>query len=1318
MLRKFVSLFARDPNKRSIEQYSFLVDQINALEASYEALSDSALQAKTVELKARLAGGESLDDLLPEAFAAVREASKRSLSLRHYDVQLIGGIALHEGSIAEMRTGEGKTLVATLPLYLNSLSGLGVHLITVNDYLARRDARWMGPIYKRLGLSVGVLQMSASGDDSQPAFLVDLDHTSNQENEHHLRQVPRQEAYAADITYGTNSEFGFDYLRDNMAMTLEERVQRGHAFAIVDEVDNVLIDEARTPLIISGPASEDTGWYDQMAQVVKKLGRVHVDVDERNHTVSLTEAGEARVERLLGLPLRDPERPEDLTHEQTRLAGYLEQALRAQFLYRRDKDYLVVNDEVIIIDEFTGRMMPGRRWSSGLHQAAEAKEAVPVHPENVTYATITLQNYFRMYKKLAGMTGTALTEAEEFDKIYKLKVTAIPTNLEYLASRTSSDLIEVEGRDQDGFPFQYYALQSDPSLEPAFWKRKDHPDAIYLTGEAKFRAITIEILRNYTRGRPVLVGTASVEMSERLSRRLGSELLVRLAQTILIREAWLENNRLTENRDKETSLSSLDQPLERARLAIIRKSASDLRMPVEPDHPENLARLFEWLDLHGSEKDRLANALQNGVPHHVLNARHHTEESQIIAAAGGFGSVTIATNMAGRGVDIKLGGELAEEVLVRIGQVLQNAGYDPSYKMTGEERWAALQKIDPSFYHPFESEVHFFLQHAADMQRVWELGGLHVIGSERHEARRIDNQLRGRSARQGDPGSSRFFVSLEDRLLLDFGGQTVQDLTERLEEQVDQALPLHSKTAERLVEGAQTRIEGTNFEIRKHLVDYDDVLNIQRTKIYDQRNRILAKNDLTEDVADMLRTTVLERVPKQMFAENGTAQSPWQLLSWLEEIQPTLWIHDTLVPSFSLSMLLEQIQSELHNASDTEVEQALLYSLTRIADRSLAAEEEYLLGSIQGLIDQHLDRLEARLDERETAAEDFLGSLDDLETDEELSDELLMEGLGGVLNPSFEPAPSQWQEIQKDPAAFLRQALSEMEVSDIREELGRLSGAIEHRLGEPVDFDLGKIPLDDWDALTEGFFRKTEQVLVNRRQRLLGGDKGNSRGEPLIGDGEITRDLLNAIQAEPRLNQITTWNETLENQLVKLLHLMSHGAPRKLERRTATVQSPHKGRLSYMHYTARLLENLEPARVSEQILTHLDHAHQILIRTWGEASAPDPTALTQSELEEAGKRALTTIYRQVLLTVTSDLWVDYLTKMEALRVAVILEGYGQRDPLVVYKSQAFRLFQELLRDMRQGMVRRMFSFFPHQQITPVSLDNLPDLPGSTPGSGQ
>jgi preprotein translocase subunit SecA len=1090
-----------------------------------------------------------------------------------------------------------------------------------------------------------------------------------------------------------------------MTMTLDERVQRGHAYAIVDEVDNVLIDEARTPLIISGPASEDTAWYERMAEIVRKLSLVHVDVDERNQAIALTEAGEARVERLLGLPLRDPARPEDLTHEQTRLAGYLEQALRAQFLYRREKDYLVMDDEVVIIDEFTGRMMPGRRWSNGLHQAVEAKEGVPVQPENVTYATITLQNYFRMYTKLAGMTGTALTEAEEFDKIYKLKVTAIPTNLEYLASQLSSTLIEVADRDVEGFPYVYYAEQDDPARNPVFWKRKDYPDVIYLTDEAKFRAITTEILHNYARGRPVLVGTASVEISERLSRRLGADLLKRLAQTLLIRQAWLEKSGRAEDGQRIPELAPLDLPFEKARLTFIRKSAADLNLPLEADHAQNLARLAAMFDLRGDEKDRLANALQNGIPHHVLNARRHTEESQIIAAAGGFGSITIATNMAGRGVDIKLGGELAEEVLLRVGQVLQNAGFDPSYKMDHLERRAALQKMDPSLYTPYESEVHYFLQHAQDMQRVWELGGLHVIGSERHEARRIDNQLRGRAARQGDPGSARFYVSMEDRLLLEYGGQTVQDLAERLEGQADEALPLQSKTAERLVEQAQARIEGTNFEIRKHLVDYDDVLNTQRTKIYDQRNRILIKDDLTEDVAGMLQAAALERIPPQMISTNGPTHTPWQLLTWLEEIQPPLRLNQRTVPSFPLRMLVDQVRADLEQQQGKERGSLVMDSLLNIADRALAAEEDFLLASVQTLIDQHLDRLEARLDERQEAAESLLESLAENEEDERLSPQELLEALAGVLNAPLEATPAQRLALERDPQAFIRQTVDQMEQTLIHQELERLQGAIEHRLGESIDFKLAGVSLQDWDALEDQIFARAEQTVNKRRLKLLGKPGQDlERNEP-EGQAEILQDLRAALAGETALVAPGAGDKDLEKRLVELLWLMSQGPQRKLELRRPSPQTTPATRLTYSYYVARLMENLEPAQISQEILAHLDTAHQALIQAWGLAGPQGASGASPQEITAAGRQALTEIYRQLLLNVTSDLWVEYLTKMEALRVSVILEGYGQRDPLVMYKSQAFKLFQELLSDMRQGVVARMFSFLPRSLEAPIPLDD-------------
>ena len=465
MFQNIVKVLGGDPHKREIEKMVPILEQINLLEDEFEKLSNDELRAKTVEFRKRFADGETLDDLLPEAFAAVREAGKRTIGLRHYDVQMIGGMTLHRGNIAEMRTGEGKTLVATLPLYLNAITSRGVHLVTVNDYLARRDARWMAPVYNALGLSVGVLQMAARTENGKNAFLIDLSKTSPHEDQNQLQVVLRNEAYKADITYGTNSEFGFDYLRDNLTMSLAERVQRGHYYAIVDEVDNILIDEARTPLIISGPAADQAEWYIRMSQVVRQLQPEDYDINEKDRTVSLTEIGEIHIEEIMGETLRDPDRPEDITPEQAQKLGYLEQALRAQHLFRRNKDYLVQNSKVVIVDEFTGRLMPGRRWSDGLHQAVEAKEGVKVEPENVTYATITLQNYFRMYEKLAGMTGTALTESEEFYKIYKLDVLPIPTNLEFQATNNDSPLEEINSKDEEGYKVSYFARRNEPEKE-------------------------------------------------------------------------------------------------------------------------------------------------------------------------------------------------------------------------------------------------------------------------------------------------------------------------------------------------------------------------------------------------------------------------------------------------------------------------------------------------------------------------------------------------------------------------------------------------------------------------------------------------------------------------------------------------------------------------------------------------------------------------------------------------------------------------------------------------------------------------------------
>ncbi|OGW86206.1 MAG: preprotein translocase subunit SecA [Omnitrophica bacterium RIFCSPHIGHO2_02_FULL_46_11] len=628
-------------NERLLKTMQPLVGQINSFEPQVKALSDEALRAKTSEFKDRLAKGTALDDLLPEAFAVVREVGRRTINMRHFDSQLIGGIALHRGMIAEMATGEGKTLVATLPIYLNALEGKGVHLVTVNDYLAKRDRNWMGPIYEFLGLTVGVIQ-------------------------HDIKPLDRQAAYHSDITYGTNNEFGFDYLRDNMVTDIHDRVQRKLHYAIVDEVDSILVDEARTPLIISGPAEESTDKYYQIDRIIPRLEKnKDYEVDEKANTVTLKEEGIARCEELLGVQNIYENTQIDLIH-------HINQGLRAHTLFERDVDYMVKDGQVVIVDEFTGRLMPGRRFSDGLHQALEAKEKVKIERENQTLATVTFQNYFRMYKKLAGMTGTAATEAVEFDKIYKLDVLVVPTN------------------------------------KPVI--RADDADCIYRTEREKFKAVVDEISELHKQGRPALVGTISIEKSEQLSKLL--------------------------------------------------------------------------------EKHAL--------PHTVLNAKYHEREAEIIARAGQESAITIATNMAGRGTDIVLGPGVAER------------------------------------------------------------GGLHVVGTERHEARRIDNQLRGRCGRQGDKGSSRFYLSLEDDLMRIFGSDKISGLMQRLG--MEEGQEIQHPLVTRAVETAQKRVEGRNFEIRKHLLEYDDVMNRQREIIYEERNRVLESTNLTDHIFEMIENVADELI--------------------------------------------------------------------------------------------------------------------------------------------------------------------------------------------------------------------------------------------------------------------------------------------------------------------------------------------------------------------------------------------------------------------------------------------------------------------------
>ncbi|MDP6667164.1 MAG: preprotein translocase subunit SecA [Dehalococcoidia bacterium] len=696
---KLITKIVGDSNEKALKAIQPLADEINGLESEYEKLSDEGLKAVTADLRARYQDGEDLDSLLPEAFAAVREASRRNIGMRHFDVQLIGGIVLHQGKIAEMRTGEGKTLVATLPTYLNALTSEGAHVITVNDYLAKRDAGWMGAVHHALGLTVGCLQNDSSWVFNPEAPLANVAQEDSGENgtgestapvrlpEDNFQAATKQEAYACDITYGTNNEFGFDYLRDNMVEEADRRVQRGRSYAIVDEVDNILIDEARTPLIISGPAREQGQEYRKFAVLAKRLTPdLHFEVEEKRKTIVLTEEGIAVIESELKVEnLYGPEN-DVLSH-------FTENAIRAEHVYARDREYVVQESEIIIVDEFTGRLMTGRRYSDGLHQALEAKEGVRVQRESNTYATITLQNYFRMYDKLAGMTGTATTEAEELNKIYKLEVVEIPTN------------------------------------RPA--QRLDHGDFIYMTEEAKWDAIAGRIGELHHDGRPVLVGTTSIDKSELLAGLLK----------------------------------------------------------------------------------------RKNIPHNVLNAKQHEREAHVVAEAGTPGAVTVATNMAGRGTDIILGG-------------------NPDMTASSEAGWQS------------------------DHDGIVGKGGLFVLGTERHESRRIDNQLRGRCGRQGDPGETQFYLSTEDDIVRRFGGDRIRGAMNLFRWEAD--VPIENRMVSKSVETAQTKVEGQNFEIRKYLVDYDDVVNIQRDVIYRLRDRVIDGEDLrptiSEYLEEELRTIVSTRI--------------------------------------------------------------------------------------------------------------------------------------------------------------------------------------------------------------------------------------------------------------------------------------------------------------------------------------------------------------------------------------------------------------------------------------------------------------------------
>ena len=1293
MLKSITSLLVGDPVRREIERHSEVVEAINALEPEMQRLSDEALKAKTGAFKARLLAGETLDDLLTEAFAVVREVAVRTLGLRHYDVQLIGGAVLHEGMIAEMKTGEGKTLVATMPIYLNALTGHGVHLVTVNDYLARRDARWMGPIFHFLGLSVGVLQEAGRTEGGRKAFLYDPDKSSTQEDLHQLELVDRKQAYQADVVYGTNNEFGFDYLRDNMARTLEARSQRGHFYAILDEVDNILIDEARTPLIISGPSQEQPEMYERMAQVVKQLKPEDFEINERDRTVTLTAIGEDHVEQLLGVPLRDPDRPEDITVEQARLLGHLEQALRAEYLFKRNKDYVVQSTRVVIVDEFTGRLMAGRRWSDGLHQAVEAKEGVKVREENVTYATITLQNYFRMYGKLAGMTGTALTEAEEFNKIYKVDVVALPTNLEYVALLPATDLEEIEYR-ENGSKFIYYARTDDPQDEPVFWKRKDFQDVVYRTQESKLRSVVTEILRRHVAGQPLLVGTTSVELSEQLSNRLGAEMLKQLAMTLILRHVYLEVNDIPDDGMRVEEVEPLYESLETLKTKDLRTFARGLDVPLNPVHEQNLPRLLNILDLEPEHAERLEAVLLSGVKHNVLNAKKHDAESRIIADAGALGAVTIATNMAGRGVDIKLGGEVAEEVLGAAHRVLRRMGVEEPENLSLQEQLERLQTANDEQIGIYDAEIELFDKFMDEAQVVRQVGGLHVIGSERHESRRIDNQLRGRAARQGDPGSSQFFLSLEDELMRLFGGSQVAGLMQRLS--IDDAVPIGHSIVDRTIEQAQSRVEGAHFDTRKHLLEYDDVLNQQREIFYGQRNRVFSKDELVHDVADMLTAEVDDHVTAALADPEG----PWKLLAWLEETQPTLNLNsDRPFPSFMLQVLLD----DLAEANEPD---SLREALLVLASESLQAQYDHLARAVEAQLEAALARLDEQTEQRVELAEIAIegAMLEAEETGQQLSGRRLMEAVESAAGMQIQINGSGEQAVAADPDAFRQRVPELVEASlGLRIWAGMIQ-AVENRIGESLELERSLTVPIDWDEASERLQAALHTLWQRRIKSLL---------------EEIDRDL------EGSVGRKATVDAGLK---IRTLVQMSYGQRMVFDRKSHQRRSAIVARLTYAYAAARRLEGADPEALSERVLAHLEGAQEAMYVTLGQGEIGRMAGASVADLEPAHQRALrralgddrfqalaeagpiqgldemarqeairlvgqsilTDAYRQLILSVGDQLWVDYLTQMEALRTSIGLEAYGQRDPLVQYKSRAFDMFQQLLVSIRSAVVHRIF----------------------------
>jgi preprotein translocase SecA subunit len=1314
MLKWLKSLIG-DNNDLVVSRLQKVVERINAFEPELEALSDAELAAKTISFRQRLDEGEELEELLPEAFATVREASRRMIGLRHYDVQLIGGMVLHDGKIAEMKTGEGKTLVATLPLYLNALPGEGVHLVTVNDYLARRDAGWMGPIFHLLGLKVGFIahEYSALFDPDYVDPMAPLD----DERLVHWRPCTRREAYRADITYGTNNEFGFDYLRDNMVQSLEQAVQREQAYAIVDEVDNILIDEARTPLIISGPAAKSSDQYARFARLVSDLraGSVTPDevkkgaepngdvlIDLKSRAVLLTEQGLAKVEARLE-ELGPDESVYDPQH--ATLTHYLENALKARFIFHRDKDYIVTKDgEVVIVDEFTGRLMPGRRWSDGLHQAVEAKEGVDVRRETVTYATITFQNYFRMYRKLAGMTGTASTEKEEFGKIYNLEVVSIPTN--------------------------------KPTA------RKDLTDQIYRSEEAKFKAVVSEIKECQEHGQPVLVGTTSVETSERLSAMLkrekvphlvlnakqnqeearvvaqagqlgavtiatnmagrGTDILLggnaealaarHLEETGVTREEVVELARRIEAADKDKREEPLRLLIERSGGRISEDMVAALRA-LRVQYEEAMRRIDdssegEYLFLIRSVLDRVDATFEQKFEFvrtvlrgDLTRARKLVREVQAfneeqIAELQKLHSDYMAYHNSGRDRPLFLAGLLFDQIYAARASVVQHTlrgQLDDARKIVAATPGLRASYIDEVLQ----------IQHECGESavRIRDAGGLHVVGTERHEARRIDNQLRGRAGRQGDPGSSRFYLSLEDELMRRFGRMdTIKNVMSRLG--VEDDVPIEAGLINRSIEGAQARVEGYNFDIRKHTVEYDNVMNKQRAAIYARRRRILEESDELRRIEELI----------------GRYIDPAAYAEWLGDE-----IHDELDATRSLP---EQVARQ------------------RIA--RLLPEAEFDIEALRAADDQGLSEL--------------LGPLIAAQQERRLPVRLLVEQLEDFL------------ELPEEAEARLRE-LSRHEAERYVNELWREQneGDIEERVKELFAEEFDKLiarytdEYDDWmrgqiaEAVGDATNPATDEVSVRLVMRRLGSvlpeineydpaELGELSADELLRELEslipttlerghnfdlLTGEILSLVPLLPGPQDVMSANLSIaERNKVLERYLEQYSA--RLALITAALPTEEQERIA-QEATTLIRQQLNPLfipsnRISGEELqgmfnTILNHSGAILRGVLG-AIEPDELAEMLNALvdkafddwrDAIGVKELGS-YQRTLMLQTIDLeWQQYLTAMDDLRQGIGLQAVGQRDPLIMYQTEGYRMFGELLGNINRTVVHSFFRRLPEHQ---------------------